>query len=459
MGYEVSAQLITDSESKLKTTKKKEKDGFWIFGKKKTRSGSSSKPFDNQARSAYPRYSSGSPFASFNKRKSASPRTSSSNRASLFKKYQQKSPRYSSSGLVGVLSTRKKPVRYSSSQPFTKKDKVVSPRYSAGSPYRQESLFSGLRSPDTSPRYSSGSPFKNKRQSVAPRYSSGSPFRSKDMAASPRYSAGSPYRQKSLFSGVLRPDTHPRYSSGHPFKNKQLSVAPRYSAGSPFRSKDIAVSPRYSVGSPFTRKDVSVSPRYSLGSPFTRKDVAVSPRYSIGSPFTKKDLKVSPRYSVGSPYDDISWDWIKPRYSVNKHRFDVDERRAKARIYPWEHTKYKGMSKKKLEWYVSLGNLISSGVTANFEGSNKLPVYDPQPAKAATAYTGDFKLKWIKQHEMHPSSNYARPNQDSELVRNSLRKWNVFWTRLNRNKVQPDAVTDKISKPKFDRKEAEIWNE
>lgn len=45
-----------------------------------------------------------------------------------------------------------------------------------------------------------------------------------------------------------------------------------------------------------------------------------------------------------------------------------------------------------------------------------------------------------------------------QKLRNSLRKWNVLWVQLNRNKQQPNAVKEKISKPKFDKKEREIWN-
>ncbi|MEQ9051751.1 MAG: hypothetical protein RLP11_15675, partial [Marinoscillum sp.] len=59
----------------------------------------------------------------------------------------------------------------------------------------------------------------------------------------------------------------------------------------------------------------------------------------------------------------------------------------------------------------------------------------------------------------HPSANYTKANQDSEMIRNSMRKWNLFWTRVNRNKQQPNAVTDTTLKPKFDRKEAQIWND
>lgn len=145
-------------------------------------------------------------------------------------------------------------------------------------------------------------------------------------------------------------------------------------------------------------------------------------------------------------------------YSSNKNRFEVDEKMKKQRTYAYEDTQYKGTYRMARAWYYGVENLVSSGISANFEG-RKAPLYNPRQNKDASGYTGDYKRKWIRQHEMHPSSNYSRANQDSEMVRESLRKWNILWTRINRNKEQPDAVTDKISKPKFDRKEAEIWND
>lgn len=219
------------------------------------------------------------------------------------------------------------------------------------------------------------------------------------------------------------------------------------------------VSPRYSAGNVFTTREKSVSPRYSAGSPFTAKDKSVNPRYSAGSPFTRKDKGVNTRYSEGSPYDGMRWGWISPAYSTNKHRFDVNEKLKKSRVYDYADTEYKGTYRKKSKWYYDLDNLIVSGVTGAFESRQKAELYDPQQNKEAAAYTGTYKKKWITENNMHPSANYTKANQDSEMIRNSMRKWNLFWTRVNRNKQQPNAVTDTTLKPKFDRKEAQIWND
>ncbi len=392
--HQSNAQLITDSENKLKTQKSKNKGGGSLFGNKK-KGGSSSSSSASKANSSSPRYSSGSPFASFNKRNSASPRVSQ-NRQNLFKSYQNKSPRYSSGGMAGVL-----------------RSKQSSPRYS-----------------------SSSSSFSKNRIAVSPRYSSGSQFSRKDQPSPTRYSMGSPFSPK-----------------------ERGQVAPRYSAGSPFTKKDQGASSRYSAGKPFSRKDVAVSPRYSGGSPFGPKDQKAAPRYSAGSPFGKNDQGVSPRYSAGSPYNDMNWDWIKPAYSTNKHRFDVNKKKRQEYVYDDTEANYQGFSRKRLNWLYSVENIVLSNKTKSFEASAKIPRYDPQQQKSSSDYMGNYKLKWINTHEMHPSSKYSHAHQDSEMLRKSLRKWNLMWTRMNGNKEQPDAVTDKISKPKFDRKEAEIWND
>lgn len=60
---------------------------------------------------------------------------------------------------------------------------------------------------------------------------------------------------------------------------------------------------------------------------------------------------------------------------------------------------------------------------------------------------------------MHPSVNYlTAKNIPMKLVRKGLRKWNIFWVRLNEGKLYPKGVHKVAKKPKFDRKEKDIWN-
>lgn len=507
-GNEAFGQLITDSDKRLKTQKSDKKGWLYnLFHQDKGKS-SSKRALQQRKPGASPRYSSGSPFAAFNKRKSQTPRSATSQRRDLFKKQRYTSPRYSSSGLAGMMSGKKKPIRFSSSKPpFSKKDKRITPRYSSGKPF-QQSLFARLFQKDSGPRSASGSPFSRKQLSVTPRYSTGMPFSKKEKFVTPRYSAGSPF-EKNFLEQLFNKQSGPRSASAQRFSKKEKSVTPRYSVGSPFDQTFLErlFSPesqvRYSAGSPFTKKQLSVTPRYSAGSPFTRKQKMVTPRYSqggpedqsffdklfakktqprysAGSPFSKKDKSVTPRYSIGgpedqpylerlfnkdtqprysqgSPYASMRWNWIKPRYSTNKHRFDGNEKQKEAnRPYNFYSSKYKGESKGQSKIGFTVDNLWTSNRQKNYEGT-KVPMYNPKQGPSAN-FSGNFKRKWISEKDMHPSFHHNKVNSDSRVVRKGLRKWNVFWTRLNRNKVQPDAVTDKISKPKFDRKEADIWN-
>jgi hypothetical protein len=118
-----------------------------------------------------------------------------------------------------------------------------------------------------------------------------------------------------------------------------------------------------------------------------------------------------------------------------------------------------GTIKVPLKWKSKSDTYQSSDALMSFEGPIRLPLYWPLESLDEAEFSGNFKKNWVKKNSMHPSAVYKKANFDSELIRDGMRTWNVLWTRLNRNKQQPDAVTDKISKPKFDRKEAEIWND
>ena len=72
---------------------------------------------------------------------------------------------------------------------------------------------------------------------------------------------------------------------------------------------------------------------------------------------------------------------------------------------------------------------------------------------------GPYKIKMKYSKNIHYSYKYKKTNMvRNEFLRDRMKDWNIFWVKLNWNKSQPSAVTDKISKPKFDRKERHIWN-
>lgn len=356
--FESSAQLLEDNQSRLKT--KKVSRGFFLFRNK------------NKAKSA-----------------------TGANRK-----------------VISFVSPRSSQV---SKRDVSYRNKGVSPRYSPGSPFRNQK-------PATAPRFSGGNPFGGTKYKVTPRYSGGNPFRGRSYRTVARNSAPNPFRG-------AKNTAAPRYSSGRPFKAKDYRVTPRYSSGKPFRAKDYRITPRYSQGNPFRGSKYKVSPRYSPGKPFTHRDFAVdvryskgnpfrgakykiAPRYSSGMPFTHRDFAVDVRYSAGNPFRGVNWK-VKPRYSDSKNRFVVNN-----------------YLKRQLRYYN--------------ESSN---------------FKGDWKLSKRGPGDQHPSSNYHFAMRFSNpSVRKMFRKWNVFWVRVNGNKEASKGVKASVRSPKFDKNEKDIWN-
>ncbi|WP_258102878.1 hypothetical protein [Marinoscillum sp. MHG1-6] len=484
---EVAAQLITDSDRRLKTQKAKpEPPGRSDTGPSK------------------------SPFQAFRKKKSVERRTSSIRPFNL-REMKQSSPRSISGNRSGYFESIR-----------------VAPRYSAGSPFREK------RYKSASPRVSSGSPFQDFRFNVAPRYSSSKNIWSKQdlIRTTPRYSAGSPFRDQRYKT------TSPRMSSGSPFRGQRFNTAPRYSSSKNIWSKQdlMKLTPRYSMGNPFKGYNFNRSPRYSqsrkpgdfdwkssgpryssTGDIWSKKDKTASPRLSAGSPFVNNNYKpsprysqqmdwnkrkpVSPRYSVAEPYK--GYKYTSPRYSAqftwpnklmkrDEPRYSTGESFASKKYQP--NPRY---STGEIQWPKKLMATNPRYSTGEMNWPNKLmktsPRYsvgDPyagykylnlpprygkyqgrfkEDKRAERAnrlveyetpfFSGETKIKWNKTKDMHPSFNYHYANQSSETIREGMRKWNVYWVRVNGNQEDPPTVKEKIKKPKFDRKEAKIWND
>jgi len=259
----------------------------------------------------------------------------------------------------------------------------------------------------TEARFSPSSPFKANRRTANVRFKSAdrsSLFRNK--VVSPRYSKARPYSFKLAST--------PRFSTGSPFTKRDVVVNPRYSSGSPFSSRNLAVVPRYSPDGSRSKFDKVVSPRYSSNKIWSKQDLAIhSPKYSSGSPWRNGDHQVNPRYSTGNPFRGINW-VVKPDFSTYKHRFDQNKQMKKENaIFNFESGQWKGVR------------------------------------------PGRFN----KEQSMHPSIAYTNSLAFNFKSEDMLRKLNLFWSRLDGNKVQPPSVKEKVQKPKFDRKETNIWND
>lgn len=412
---EVSAQLITDSDRRLKTQKAKEQPSTGGASTQPSKS-----PFSAFRKKAYVERRSINGLKSFFADKSAvTPRTASNKKetktffpqSTSRPKYSSGSP-YSSKGYVRVT-----PRSTNGRNPFEGYSFSRSPKYSAGQVWSPKDLYK-------SPRYSVGQPYKRYNYIRSPKYSVGQVWSPKDLYKSPRYSVGDPYKRYNYIRspkysvGNVWSDKDknksPRYSSNIIWSKKDLYKSPRYSVGDPYKGYSSFSSPKYSVGNVWSNEDKNKSPRYSTNIIWSKKDLNKSPRYSIGAIWSKEDLNKSPRYSIGNPYDGYKFLNVPPKYSSDKNRFVIDKR------YNKENT-----------------------------------VLDLE----AGSYLGDFKMDWKKTKNMHPSFSHHNADQSLEVMRESMRKWNIFWVRLNTNQVDPKGVKEKVEKPKFDKKEVDIWND
>ena len=439
-----SAQLITDSDARLKTFKR-DRVSFSEKQQKKKQLGTSSATMQSDQKKVTPRYSQPIAISGGVKRRYKSQDSGSRYVA----KGGGSQAIRSASGSPYLATRNKREPGYSPPPPFRAKDKKVDPRFSSPASigkYRVNPV-----------RYSPGSPFSTKdylvkpRYSPAPnagkiynvnpvRYSPGSPFSTKDYIVKPRYSpapnAGRIYAVNPI-----------RYSPGSPFSTKDYVVKPRYSPV-PNAGKVYPVNPiRYSPGTPFTARDKKVNPRYSQGPSLGEVIVLRSqPRYSPGSPFTARDKKVNPRYSSGSLYGGVIYLKESPRYSSGT-AFDY-------------YKVTRPLSTNEPEYNPNDYKVKPRYSITNDYSLKRYWMLKHVPYGSIMYYKGPYTAKIDRPKNGHPSSAHLRVQYSSSgFVEDTMRSWSIATGRVSHgNNSQPAAVTDKVSKPKFDRKEREIWH-
>lgn len=345
--------------------------------------------------------------------------------------------------------------------------KVGTVRYSAaGSPFRNVKGTS-------SPRYSSPRD-KAKRYAIRIRYSAGSPFKGSQYRISPRYSAANPFRG-SAYKVVVRS------SPANPFRGSDYKREVRLSQGNPFKGQNYKIAPRYSPSNPFRGSDYKISPRYSVGRPFAGESYKIAPRYSLPKPFSDKEYKVSPRYSKGKPFHPKEYEKT-PRYSGGKVSFiDIFKDRELGIIsYYQETSMWQGNMKTKRGSGPPKNGKVEPRYSEGMPFRDKAYVVRPRYTgtkvgffqilrdrdlgvivdyHASSMWEGNWKVNKRGVGEQHPSSNYHFAMKFSDpTVRELLRQWNVYWTRLYGTKQNSKGVKKPVDKPKFDKKERVIWN-
>ncbi len=411
------AQLIPDSDTRLKTQQPRETKAEAKRRRKQAFSQDHSHPFKNKKNEQ--RYSSVSPRPIFDRR--SKPATMQSKGSPLGFSKARGIARYS----IGSPYSNKRigrPERYQSPpNPFqgSNTSKYVAkqrrsppipfrkPKYHKGwTPVTADSPFMGSSRWAVNPRYSKGSPFKNKRYDVAPRYSRPKEFTGGKIAAAP----------KSI--------------EKKPFTRKDMRAPTNLSANNPFGSRKWAVNPRYSEGSPFKNQKYDVAPRYSRPKEFTGGRIAAAPKSISGPMWPNKKQKMSGKFSEETTFPRYLYTY-KPKTTKGEMPFD-----DKYKVIP-RYTINSGFSFKR--FYIKWGR-----PTSNTEET----------------YTGPIKMVHKKSSDMHPSVKVVSArNANSRFTKEAMRKWNVTWNNIYGNNVQPEAVKKKVKKSKFDKGEIEIWNE
>jgi hypothetical protein len=192
-------------------------------------------------------------------------------------------------------------------------------------------------------------------------------------------------------------------------------------------------------------------------------DTRVLPRYSISSAGQGDDYRGVPRTSAIRAGQGDDYRGVPRTTKIRAGQgddFNVNPRFTRVisqRAYVVKPRFSKPPTKEKL----APSNNEKAGFNGIFNRSE-----DPADHQSlSSTYSGDMNTRaGLKKNrsnskDMHPSSNHiSAKHNNNKLVRNSKRKINIVWVRMNGNKIQPKSVKEKVKKSKFDKDEIEIWN-
>ena len=93
---------------------------------------------------------------------------------------------------------------------------------------------------------------------------------------------------------------------------------------------------------------------------------------------------------------------------------------------------------------------------------NTLKVLAPGKAYARlNNYQGNSKMSKVSDHNLHPDAKFAHGHQDNvKNERTILTNVKLFWSKMfKKNDNQPAAVKEKVRRPRYDKKERELWKD
>ncbi|WP_339788589.1 hypothetical protein [uncultured Imperialibacter sp.] len=345
-------------------------------------------------------------------------------------------------------------------------------------------------------------------ESVSPRYSK-APKQVSPGSVSPRYSESQGFvtnKSKWIFGFRKTPGILPIAKAGPRYSKPQKrvspeSVSPRYSVA-PKQVSPKSVSPRYSVP-PKLVSPGSVSPRYSKA-PKQVSPESVSPRYSKDQGFVVKKGgwvigfnntsgflpigRATPRYSKEAGF-------YRPGNGVNRsisdeaRQFSLPDKekrrdnnynplvsthiptivttprdRSFRKRYNEMITDWQGDEKRVSKFaeklqdkgYALMYNEYRGFLKVRTEGREKH--HAEKEAGRLAEYTGGFKIK-RGAGDSHPSIAYVTGKKiNSRKLRKEWRELNIILVRVSGNKEVAKGVKNGPDKPKYDKKERDIWN-
>lgn len=293
------------------------------------------------------------------------------------------------------------------------------------------------------PKYSVANAGQVKGKKISPRYSVANAGQVKSKKVSPRYSVANAGQVKGKKINI-------RYTQSHAGAGMDRKVSPRYSVLNAGQVKGKKINPRFTIANAGNVKSKKISPRFTQTNAGEVKGKNINPRYSQWKQ-AGKVVVVKPRFTVPPTYSRT-----KPAGNRNKGflpNFNLYRKPAKHKAGP--NSQYAGVMKNKYQKPLAVGD-HNQNIKSYTKFSNRNLRFSPN------AQMANYELKTKKRRKkssMHPSANYLSAKYyKSRSVRNTKRKFNVVWVRMNGNKIQPDAVKKKTKKAKFDKDEIDIWN-
>lgn len=364
-------------------------------------------------------------------------------------------PRYSKDR--GIVSPKSIAPRYSKDRGI-EPPRGVSPRYSQSQGFvvnKKGWVIGFKKTPGLLPIAKAGPRYSKDRRIVSPK------------SISPRYSKD---------RGIEPPrSVSPRYSQSPGFVTKQRGwvvgfkktpgLFPIAKAG-PRYSKDRGIDPPSSV-SPRYSKDRgieppnSVSPRYSKSQGFVTK----KSRWVVGFKNTAGFFPIA----KAGPRNSREAGFYRPGAGVGRNsdsqaaQFNLPEKERRDHKYNPLVSTY-GLSLKVKPWQKRYEKDINDWIT-NWQGDH-IRVWRIEEkhqkkwfAIQHSEYTGGHQKIKRRRGDIHPSVAYVSGKRiNSRKLRKEWRELNIVWVRLHGNKEIAKGVKEGPDKPKYDKKERDIWN-